>query len=369
VSGAPFLAAERRLRYEIQRPADRTDVVLGRGLLARAADLLKARPGTRLLVVSDPTVAPLHAAPLVRALSAAGREAHLLTIPGSEQGKTLGALRQLYAACQDRRTERGDMVVAVGGGVVGDVAGMLAATYLRGLVLVQVPTSLVAMVTAGIGGKVGVNLGDHKNLVGAFKQPALVIVDLDALQTLPERERLSGLGELLGVGMLGDAAIFDALAGGTPADLELLVAAAIRCKMALVAADPFDENGLRARLNLGHTFGHAFEAASGFRLAHGLAVAVGLLAASRLAAALGICAADLPHRVQDALEALGLPLAISGVSADRVLTAMRDDKKRSGGRMRFVLPAAIGDVRLVGEEEIRPGLLEHVLAGVVEDER
>jgi 3-dehydroquinate synthase len=366
---ASALAVERRLRYEIPRPPEHTDIVLGRGLLARAADLLEGNPTAQLLVVSDPTVAPLHAAPLVRALRAAGREAYLMTIPASEKGKSLEALAELYAACHDRQAERGDVVVAVGGGVVGDAAGMLAATYLRGLALVQVPTTLVAMVTAGIGGKVGVNLDGHKNLVGAFKQPSLVIVDLEALDTLPERERLSGLGELLGVGMLGDPEIFDALAGGPPAELDPLVASAIRGKMALVAADPFDERGIRARLNLGHTFGHAFEAASGFQLAHGFAVAVGLLAASRLAAGLGLCAATVPQRVHDALRALGLPTAIRGGAATQVLAAMRADKKRRGGKLRFVLPTAIGGVQLVGEEQIPSGLLHHVVAGVVEEER
>jgi 3-dehydroquinate synthetase len=342
-------------------------VVLGRGLLGRAPGLLAGLPAARLLVVSDEAVAPLHAEPLVRALEQAGREAHLLTIPASEEGKTLGALGRLFAACHERQVERGDLVLAVGGGVVGDVAGMLAATYLRGLALVQVPTSLVAMVTAGVGGKVGVNLGEHKNLVGAFKQPALVLVDLDTLETLPERERLSGLGELLGVGLLGDPLVFEALAGGPPSDLEPLVGAAIRCKMALVAADPLDETGVRARLNLGHTFGHAFEGASGFQVAHGIAVGVGLLAASRLSAALGFCPAHLPRRVQGALEALGLPAGLRGLTVARVLAAMRGDKKRSGGRLRFVLPTAIGAVQLVGEERLPAGLLEHVLASVVEE--
>jgi 3-dehydroquinate synthase len=368
VSAAAVSSVERLLCFEVPRPPERTDVMIGRGLLARAADLLAESPAARLVVVSDQTVAPLHAGPLVRALRASGRAALLLTIPDAEEGKTLDALRGLYDACHTREVERGDVVVAVGGGVVGDVAGMLAATYLRGLALVQVPTSLVAMVTASVGGKVGVNLGGHKNLLGAFKQPSLVIVDLGALETLPEQERLSGLGELLGVGMLGDPGIFDALVGGPPTDLEPLVAAAIRCKMALVAADPFDERGLRARLNLGHTFGHAFEAASGFRLAHGLAVGVGLLAASRLAAALGLCPAPLPQRVHDALEALGLPVAIGG-SASRVLAAMRGDKKRSGGRLRFVLPTSVGEVRLVGEDEIPPELLPLVLASVMKEER
>ena len=239
-------------------------------------------------------MAPLHAAPLESALRAAGRRTTLLTIPASEEGKTLDALGGLYAACHAREVERCDVVVAMGGGVVGDVAGMLAATYLRGLALIAVPTSLVAMVTAAVGGKVGVNLGGHKNLVGAFKQPSLVIVDFDTLQTLPERERRSGLGELLGVGLLGAPEIFTALCAGPPADLEALVAVAIRCKMELVAADVFDERGIRARLNLGHTFGHALEAASGFSVAHGVAVGVGLLAASRMAASLRLCPPTFP---------------------------------------------------------------------------
>jgi 3-dehydroquinate synthetase len=367
MSLTPVLATEHRLRFDIARAPERTDVVLGRGLLARAAVLLEAHPAARTLIVSDETVGPLHAAPLVRALRADGRDAHLLTIPASEEGKTLDELDRLYAACHAREIERRDLVMAVGGGVVGDVAGMLAATYLRGLTLVAVPTSLVAMVTAAVGGKVGVNLGGHKNLVGAFKQPSLVIVDFETLATLPELELRSGLGELLGVGMLGVPEVFAALCSGPPADLEPLVAAAIRCKMELVAADAFDEHGLRARLNLGHTFGHALEAASGFRLAHGLAVGVGLLAASRMSAALGLCSPDLPQRVRAALDALGLPAAIAGCDPGRVMAAMRADKKRSSGRLRFVLPTAIGEVRLVGEEEIPRGLLAAVVEGMVEE--
>jgi 3-dehydroquinate synthase len=367
VSVTSVLTAERRLRFDIARAPETTDVVLGRRLLARAASLLGAPPAARTVIVSDETVAPLHAAPLARTLRAAGREACVLTIPASEEGKTLDALDRLYAACHAQGVERRDVVVAVGGGVVGDVAGMLAATYLRGLTLVAVPTSLVAMVTAAIGGKVGVNLGGHKNLVGAFKQPSLVIVDFQTLETLPERERRSGLGELLGVGLLGAPEVFEALASGAPDDLEPLVAAAIRCKMELVAADAFDEHGLRARLNLGHTFGHALEAATDFRLAHGLAVGVGLLAASRMSAALSLCSPDLLERVHAALGALGLPTTIAGCDPRRVMGAMRADKKRSGSQLRFVLPTAIGEVRLVGEEELPPGLLAAVVDGMVKE--
>ncbi len=260
-----------------------TELVIGRGVLAQAHELLAPYRELRVLVVSDSSVTPLYAAPLRDALLGAGYDTHLLTIPAGETAKTLETAIELYAACRDLGVERSDTVVAVGGGVVGDVAGMVAGTYLRGLRFVQVPTTLVAQITASIGGKVGVNFRGDKNLVGLFYQPAHILIDLATLETLPEVEFRSGLGELITVGVLGAPAIFEALEARGAADLGALIAAAIRCKSAIVEADPYDQLGIRAHLNLGHTFGHALEKLSDFTLAHGLAVAVGLHIASRLA--------------------------------------------------------------------------------------
>ncbi|HEX8149378.1 MAG TPA: 3-dehydroquinate synthase family protein [Pyrinomonadaceae bacterium] len=342
-----------------------TSVVLGEGVLARGCDLLRDHKGVRLLLVSDANVAPLYAAPLREALEGGGYDAHLLEIPAGEEGKSLDTLTRLYEECRALEVERSDVVLAVGGGVVGDVAGMLAGTYLRGLGLIQVPTSLVAMVTASVGGKVGVNFGGYKNLVGLFKQASLVLADTHTLRTLPPVEFRSGLGELVTVGVLGAPEIVEQLEASGTQSLSRLVSAAIECKHSIVRADPFDRLGVRARLNLGHTFGHALERLSGFTLAHGLAVAVGLRLACRLAVRLGLCAEEVSERVRSLLVALDLPTALTGYAPERMLEAMRGDKKRRGGRLQFILPKAIGEVTLVGQEEIPAPLLEEVLRATV----
>ena len=346
-----------------------TKVLVGRGLLAEIPSLLEAPLTARALIVADVFTAPLYADPLARSFTAAGREAHVFTTPAGEEAKTLAGLESLYTACAAHEVEREDVVVALGGGVVGDVAGMLAATYLRGLPLVQVPTSLVAMVSASLGGKAGLNFGAAKNRIGAFKPADRVIVDLDALATLPDVERRSGLGELLAVGVLGAPTVFEALEADPEAPLDPLVAAALRAKAEIVEADPEDRTGIRARLNLGHTFGHAFEALSGFTLPHGLAVAAGLLVASRLASGLGLCAASLPERIAAVLARLELAVPLEGFGVSAVIDAMRSDKKRKAGRLRFVLPRDLGDVVLVGEDEVPEALLRRTLGEVLQEAR
>lgn len=341
---------------------DRTELVHGTGLLAEPLTYLEADGRARLLIVSDSNVKEAYARPLRDALEGAGRDARLLIIPAGEDGKTLETLTRLYDDCLALEVERDDVVVAVGGGAVGDVAGMLAGTYMRGLGLVQVPTTLVSMLTASLGGKVGINFGGHKNLVGLFKHPSLVIADTGTLRTLPEVEFRSGLGELITVGVLGAPEVIEQLESGDPESLPRMVAAALRCKANIVSADPHDRLGIRARLNLGHTFGHALEKLSGFTLPHGLAVATGLNVACHLAARLGLCAAEVAVRVRRLSVALNLPTAVEGYSPGQVLEAMRGDKKRRGGRLRFVLPRALGEVLLVGEEQVPAALLEEVLS-------
>lgn len=342
-----------------------TDLVLGSGLLAQACDLLGGFGGRRLLLVSDSRVSPLHAAPLCERLKGGGFDAELFVIPAGEGSKSLETLTELYAACQSLGVERGDVVVAVGGGVVGDVAGMLAGTYLRGLDFVQVPTSLVSMVSASLGGKVGLNFGGYKNQVGLFKHPALVIADVASLETLPEGDLLSGMGELVTVGVLGAPEIFEALEANPAADLLPLISAAVRYKGEVVEADPEDRLGIRMRLNLGHTFGHALEELSGHTLAHGLAVAAGLSVAARLAFELGICPEPFYERIGNLLTRLKLPRALTGYSPQEVLKIMQGDKKRAGGRLRFVLPRALGEVIIVGEDEVRPDMLEKTLRALL----
>lgn len=364
----PTVETAHTLKLTVEGRPESTDILLGPGVLSEAPALLAPYGGGRLLLVTDEHVRPLYAEPLRDALRDAGFAATLTCVPAGEDSKTLETLSLLYAEAHKTGLDRSDAVVAVGGGMVGDVAGMLAGTYMRGLALVQVPTSLVAMVTASVGGKVGVNFDAHKNLIGVFKQPSHVIADTETLRTLPETEYLSGLGELVNVGVLGAPAVFESLERDGAARLHTLVAAAIRCKCDLVAADPFDRLGIRARLNLGHTFGHAFETLSGFTLAHGLAVSVGLHVAARVAAELGFCDAGLPERVRRTLQALKLPTSLKGYRAGDVMDAMRHDKKRSGGKLRWVLPTAVGDVRVVGQEEVPPGLVERVLDELVSGE-
>jgi 3-dehydroquinate synthase len=342
-----------------------TTVLLGRGLLASASDCLQRYRSRQLLLISDEHVMPLYGNTLLDELKSNGYEVAHSTIPAGEAAKSLDTLAYLYDVCLSKRIERGDVIVAAGGGAVGDTAGMLAATYLRGLELVQVPTTLVAIITASIGGKVGVNFKHHKNLIGAFKHPSLILADTETLSTLPQLEFRSGLGELITVGVLGAPEIFLALESKGLLDFEPLMAGAIRCKKSIVEADPYDQLGIRAKLNLGHTFGHALETLSNFTLPHGLAVAVGLHIATTLAASLKICAADLPDRIRRALVSLDLPTTLNGYRSDDVIEAMQSDKKRGQGQLRWVLPKSIGDVVLVEESQVPLTLLRDVLEALV----
>jgi 3-dehydroquinate synthase len=353
------------IRQTLPAGGETTELILGHGVLRQAVDLLDRYRGVRLLLVTDSQVAQLYTHSLRDSLIYAGYDAHVLLVPAGEEAKTLDTLTRLYTVCQALQVERHDVVVAVGGGAIGDVAGMLAGTYLRGLVFVQIPTTLVAQVTASIGGKVGVNFGGYKNVIGMFNQPALVLGDVTTLETLPSAEFRSGLGELVTVGVLGAPQIFEALETRGTADLTSLIAQAIICKSRIVEADPFDQMGVRARLNLGHTFGHALEKLSDFTLPHGLAVAVGLHIACRLAVALDLCPAALCERIHATLRALDLPVGLTGYDPQVVLQAMRGDKKRSGGRLQWVLPVALGHVELVGEERVPVDLLLRVLHTLV----
>lgn len=340
-----------------------TRLVLGEGVLTDACDYLHEYRHVRLLLISDSNVAAIHAQPLKHRLEEAGYEVHLLEIPAGEENKTLDTLICLYARCSALQVERSDVVVAVGGGVIGDIAGMLAGTYLRGLEFIQAPTSLVSMVTASVGGKAGVNFDAAKNLIGVFKHPSLVLADTDTLHTLPEIEFRSGLGELVTVGVLGAPEIIEQLESSGLSSMTQMIAWAIKCKSDIVTADQFDSLGIRARLNLGHTFGHALEKLSGFTLPHGLAVAIGLCIACRLAVSLGLCRKEVSDRVHSLLNKLNLPVAVSGYTSEQVLSAMRSDKKRRQGRLQFVLPKRLGEVVLLSEDHIPPLLLEEAIRG------
>jgi 3-dehydroquinate synthase len=285
----------------------------------------------------------------------------IVAVPPGEASKSFDRLATLSRELFRAGLERRGTIVAIGGGVVSDLAGFAAATFMRGVRWVSVPTSLVAMVDASVGGKTGIDLPEGKNLVGAFHAASLVVVDPLLLGTLPARERTAGMAEVVKHAVIGDAAIFGSLERGRPFGAIADFRAAIEVKRAIVERDPL-ERGEREILNLGHTIGHGVEAASDYALLHGEAVAIGLAGETRLAAHLGLAPADLAQRIETALKAAGLAVNYEGGSAARVREAMGADKKRSGGRLRFALPADIARV-WVGVEAPEPVLM-NILNGL-----
>lgn len=327
-------------------PAPGYAVLIAPGLLAEAGSRIAAagiRPG-RCAVVTNEVVGGHYAEALGRSLAAAGFEPIVLTIPDGEPYKTLDTAAGLYARLAEARLARGEPVIALGGGVIGDLAGFVAATWLRGVPFVQIPTSLLAMVDASVGGKVAVDLPAGKNLVGAFKQPAVVLIDPDLLRTLPGAEFRAGLAEIVKAGIIGDARLFAQLAAAGPTSLTAMIADAVRVKARIVERDPFELDE-RAWLNLGHTFGHALELLSGYTLRHGEAVALGTIAAAEMSAALGYCDPTLPGHIRQALGRLGLPTG-HAFDPQAALAAMGTDKKRRGRTLRFILIRRIGEVTI-----------------------
>ena len=321
------------------------------------------------VVVTDGNVRGLGGA-VRNGLAAAGLRAGLHVVAAGEASKAWASVPPIFDALLDVRADRAACVVAVGGGVVGDLAGFAAASFMRGVPLVQVPTSLLAMVDSSVGGKTGVNLPRGKNLAGAFHQPAGVLIDPDVLNTLPAREFAGGLAEVVKYGVLADADFFawleanaHAVLARDPAAVVPLIARCCELKAAIVAADEFETTGARATLNYGHTFGHAFENLAGYgTLSHGEAVSVGMTCAARLAVARGMIGRSALDRQTALLTRYGLPVelppACDFAPAD-VLAAMRSDKKNVGGRLRLVLPVRLGEVRVfadVPEEQVAAAL-------------
>jgi 3-dehydroquinate synthase len=329
----------------------RTRVVTRRGALASLGRLTRRTLGpARTVVVSDTRVASLHGAATIRSLRRAGLAPALVTVPRGERAKRPEVVRALWSRFATLGVGRRDAIVALGGGSIGDLAGFAAATWLRGVTWVCVPTTLLAQVDSSIGGKTGVDLVAGKNLVGAFHQPALVIADPDTLSTLPGRQRRAGLAEVVKIAVATDARLFrrlersaDTLAAGDPRATVAIVRAAVRAKARIVRGDERErEGGVRTALNLGHTLGHAIEAALGYRgVLHGEAVAVGLRAAARLSVA--VAGLDPKHaaRVDALLDRLRLPRAMPRVRLARLHAAMRHDKKRAGV-VRWVLTPRMG---------------------------
>ncbi len=342
--------AKNMTRIPVREPGGTYDICLGTALLAQAGKLFinrGLRPGP-VAVISNQAIADRQYAALQSGLEAAGFSPTLCLLPEGEQHKTLATISDIYDQLLAVGLDRSNPLVALGGGVIGDMTGFAAATYLRGVPFVQIPTSLLAMVDASVGGKTGVDLPQGKNLVGAFKQPHLVIIDVDVLESLPAVEFRSGMAEVVKHGIIGDPDLFVQLEEHGPTSIVHLLADAVRVKVRVVEEDPF-EQGRRALLNLGHTFGHAIELVSNFEVRHGEGVALGLIAASNMAVELGRCPPELATRIRNLIDRIGLPIQCSGVDVEAVHAAMFFDKKRSGKTVRFIIPHALGDVTMIND--------------------
>jgi 3-dehydroquinate synthase len=325
-------------------------VQIGPGLLDAVGPACAGlRLGRRAAVVTQPAVGP-HAHRVTESLRGAGFDPAVLVVTEGEESKSLREAERLWDAFVTHGLDRGSPVVAVGGGVVGDLAGFAGSAFMRGLPVVQVPTTLLAQVDASIGGKVAVNHPRGKNLIGAFHQPRLVMIDPQSLRTLPEREYRSGLAEVVKTGAALDADLFRSLETGLEAlrrrDADLLEAVVATCceaKARIVERDEREETGLRMVLNYGHTVGHALEALSGYRRwLHGEAVAIGMAAAGRLAVRMGWADASAAARQEALLEEVGLPTRFGGIAPGEIADALRHDKKARDGRVPFILMRSVG---------------------------
>jgi 3-dehydroquinate synthase len=373
---APAISGPERV-LQVALPHDPYPIVISEGGLSRLGRWVTShavRPGGRVLVVSNPVVHDAYGERAERSLREAGLEVFSLVIDAGEEQKTPATVARIHDAAHRHRLERSSLMVALGGGVVGDMVGFAAATWLRGIAVVQVPTTLLAMVDAAIGGKTGVNHPGGKNLIGAFHQPKVVLIDPEVLATLPEREFRAGMAEVIKYGVIGDRELFEALethAGLVPADglasLEATGPALLRqilersaaAKARVVAADE-REGGLRAVLNYGHTLGHVVETLTGYTTyLHGEAVGLGLLMAGTIARRMALWDADAEARQRALVAAAGLPLDLPPLDPEAVLLTLRSDKKVRDGLLRFVLPTAIG--RVVVRDDVEEGTILEAL--------
>ena len=340
------------------------DIVVTADSLSRLGPFARRRTqGSTALIVTDEN-AKVHTETIQRSLIDAGFRTALTIRPAGEAQKSLASAAQLYDTLIDLPADRRTLIVAVGGGVIGDLAGFVAATYARGIPLLMVPTTLLAMVDSSVGGKVGVNHPRAKNMIGAFHQPVGVFIDISTLTTLPDREFKSGLAEVVKYGVILDAEFFNYIESTiedilkrNPAAIQRLVLRSCELKAKIVEQDEREETDLRAKLNYGHTFAHAFETAGGYgRWLHGEAVAAGMICASRLAEKLGLIAREITERQVRLLQAFSLPIAPLRWPIEDLLQTMRKDKKAVDGRMRFILPTRLGAVALfddVPEGDVR----------------
>ncbi len=354
----------------VTHPAGSYPIYLGENVLfATGQNLTQLGYKGLCAVITNETVGPYHADPLLSSLVTAGFNPVRINIPDGEQFKTLDTVARLYDKFIEAKLDRRSPVIALGGGVLGDTVGFAAASFLRGVPFIQIPTTLLSMVDASVGGKTGVDLPQGKNLVGAFKQPEMVVIDPNLLTTLPEAEFRSGMAEVVKHGIIDAPALFAGLEAGhktakQPANqedsafpyillppsysLSQMLYDAIKVKVRVVQEDPF-EHGRRAVLNLGHTFAHAFERLANFGMRHGEAVASGTVCAARLATRLGYCPAEATERITALLSQLHLPTEPPPYPPSEIWAAMFTDKKRQGNTVRFILPRDIGVVDIFSD--------------------
>jgi 3-dehydroquinate synthase len=354
----------------VELPQQSYDIAIASGGLDQLGNWMQPlKLGKKVLLVSNPVLLKHYGQRAIASLEQAGFEVTTHTIPAGERYKTLNSIQKIYDTALSQRLERSSTIVALGGGVIGDMAGFAAATWLRGISFVQVPTSLLAMVDASIGGKTGVNHPQGKNLIGAFHQPRLVLIDPEVLNTLSAREFRAGMAEVIKYGVIWDAELFEALEAAKRLDqqryidaalMQLILTRSCRAKAHVVSKDE-KEAGLRAILNYGHTIGHAVESLTGYRLVtHGEAVAIGMVAASQLAVDLGFWDETASQRQHALIEKAGLPTRLpAGLDIDAIVSALQTDKKVDAGKVRFVLPTQIGAATVTNQ--VSSAAIEKVL--------
>jgi len=342
------------------------EIHIGAGLLGRAGQLTaESIPGEYAVVISNPMVKELYGGLLESSLDAANIKTEVLEIPDGEEYKSLDSAGNLYTSFADLLAERSTPVLALGGGVIGDLAGFVAATFMRGLPLVQLPTTLLSQVDSSIGGKTAVNHGKLKNMVGVFYQPKLVISDIATLKTLPEKEFINGLAEVIKSAAIADAEFFafleanlEKIKARDEATMEEVVYRCASIKAAVVSQDERDA-GYRNILNFGHTIGHGIETASSFNIKHGAAVAIGMVAAAAIAVRTGVLEEDEAQRLKKLIRLAGLPTEVTPGNTEKIMQAIKHDKKVAFGKVKFILPRRMGETLI--SDEVPIALVNEVL--------
>jgi 3-dehydroquinate synthase len=343
----------------------RCPVTIGDGIIGRLGDYFDISPYSGIALITDTNVQKLYGQAVMKALGATGKKVSLLTLPVGERAKSLKTVERGYRFLLESNIDRRGLIGALGGGVVGDAAGYIAASYLRGIDYIQLPTTLLAQVDSSIGGKVGVNFSGRKNMVGAFYQPRAVISDVALLKSLPPAEMRNGLAEVIKYGLAMDGGLFNILEQKkgnefTTAELKDIVTRCCRLKAAIVEVDETERTGQRAILNFGHTIGHAIEAVTSLRkLSHGQAVAIGLAAAARISVETGRLDPGNIARIENLLAKFGLPVNCPGISPDDLMASIRFDKKTTSGQTGWVLLEGIG--KGITNQQVKEGIIRKVL--------